>query len=138
MELLLQADSISASEMKNAHNTMLEVFKGLINLENYYGPVQMDVWGLEYSYLLEKYKICIECERGFITIVVNNDMDERFYPSLIYSEADYYHFADKEEDVRQLIDLVYKAIIEKEIIFFSNEAIIRHNKSKMVDSHRKR
>lgn len=130
MELILETDSTSALEMKNAHNTMLEVFRDLIKLENYYGPVQMDVWGLEYSCVLEKYKICIECERGFITITVKNDVDERFYPSLIYSEADYYHFADNKKDVFQLIDLTHKAISEKEIIFFSSEEILRRNKCK--------
>ena len=130
MELILETNSTSALEMKNAHNTMLEVFRDLIKLENYYGPVQMGVWGLEYSYVLEQYKICIECERGFITITVKNDVDERFYPSLIYSEADYYHFADNKKDVFQLIDLTHKAISEKEIIFFSSEEILRRNKCK--------
>lgn len=136
MELLLQTDSISALKMKNAHNTMVKVFKDLIELENYYGPVQMDVWKLEYSYLVENYKICIECERGIVTITVSNDAGERFYPSLIYSEADYYHFADNKNDVFQLIDLTYKAITKKEIIFFSSEEIIKFNKCKMGDIHR--
>lgn len=117
LELLLETNSPSACAMKNVHKIMLEVFKDLVCLENYYGPVQMGVFGLEYSYLPQKYKICIESERGIITIMVKNDENQVFYPNMIYSEADYYHCADDKKDVFQLIELTYKAIVEKEIIF---------------------
>ncbi len=123
MQIHFETDSASTLEMKNAHNTMLTTFKDLIILENYYGPFQMDVWGLKYSYLLESYKISIECERGFITIKVINDANEWFTPSLIYSEAKYSHFADIEKDVFQLIELTHKAITENEIVFYPSQEI---------------
>jgi len=133
MELLFQKENASTLEMKNAHNTMLKVFEGLVRLENYSGPVQMGVWELEYRYLLEKYKIFIESERGFITIKVKNEKGDIFFPSLIYGEADYFHFADKEKDVFHLIDLTKKAISENKIIFFSTEEIRTRNKRKMKE-----
>lgn len=134
MELLLETNSSSALAMKNAHKTMLEIFQDLISLEKYYGPVQMGVFGLEYSYLPEKYKICIESERGIITIMVKNDENKFFYPSMIYSEANYYHFADNKKDVFQLINLTYKSIIKKEIIFLSSEEFIKHNEQRKSET----
>ena len=132
MELILETDSSSAKAMKNAHKTMLEIFQDGICLEKYYGPVQMGVFGLEYIYLPKKYKICIESERGIITIMVKNDENKFFYPSMIYSEANYYHSADNEEDVFQLINLTYKSIIKKEIIFLSSEEFIKHNEQRKI------
>ncbi len=137
VELIFEKENSSTLEMKNAHNTMLDVFEELVRLEKYFGPVQMGVWGLEYSYLLEKYKICIESERGFITIKVKNDKNDIFYPSLIYSEANYYHFADVEKDVFQLIYLTKKAIVENEIKFLSIEELNRHNEKKMKEAYKK-
>jgi hypothetical protein len=40
---------------------------------------------------------------------------------MIYPESRYYHFEDNEKDVIQLIELVYKAINNQEIIFINNE-----------------
>ena len=134
MELILETDSSSAKAMKNAHKTMLEIFQDGICLEKYYGPVQMGVFGLEYIYLPKKYKICIESERGIITIMVKNDEDKFFYPSMIYSEANYYHSADNEEDVFQLINLTYKSIIKKGIIFLSSEEFIKYNKQRKSET----
>ena len=134
LELLLETNSSSALAMKNAHKTMLEIFQDLICLEKYYGPVQMGVFGLEYSYLPKKYTICIESERGIITIMVKNDENKFFYPSMIYSEANYYHYADNKEDVFQLINLTYKSIIKKEIIFLSSEEFIKHNEQRKFET----
>lgn len=126
MELLIETNSLSALEMKKAHKTMQEVFQDLICLDRYYGPAQMGVFGLEYSYLPDNYKIHIESERGIITIMVKNDENKVFYPSMIYNEALYYHYSDNEKDVFQLINLTYKSIIRKEIIFLSGEEIKKH------------
>lgn len=138
MELLFKEENPSTLEMKNAHNMMLEVFADMVRLENFFGPVQMGVWVLEYIYLSEKYKIRLESERGFITIKVRNDKGDIFYPSLIYIEAEYFHFADKEKDVFQLIALTKKAITENEIVFLSNEEIARRNKRKMEEMYKKK
>ena len=134
MELILETDSSSAKAMKNAHKTMLEIFQDGICLEKYYGPVQMGVFGLKYIYLPKKYKICIESERGIITIMVKNDEDKFFYPSMIYSEANYYHSADNKKDVFQLINLTYKSIIKKEIFFLSSEEFIKYNKQRKSET----
>ncbi len=137
MELLLKSVTPSALEMKNAHDTMLGCFKDSITLEKYFGPVQMDVWGLEYRYSTKPYKICVECERGFITICVKNDKDERFEPSYIYDEADYFHFADKRNDVIQLVNLLYRAITKNEIVFLSAEEIRKRGERKLKEMTRK-
>lgn len=130
MELNFEKETTSTIEMKNAHNKMIEFFGDMVRLEKYFGPVQMGVWVLEYSYSLEKYKIIIESERGFIEIRVYNDRDEIFYPKLIYSEADYFHFADKERDVYQLINLTKRAIDNNAIVFFTEKEIVKYNKKK--------
>lgn len=44
---------------------MLEIFGDLIELEKYYGPVQMGVWELQYCYFPEKYKAIVENEIKF-------------------------------------------------------------------------
>lgn len=132
MELVIQLDSRSAQDMKKAHEMMIDIFKDSIDLTYYYGPVQMGVWGLEYRWLLEEYTIKVESERGFINILVYNDKGDRFFPSLLYSEARYYHFADKEEDVLQLVELTYRAIAESEIKFFTSEEIVEHNRNNKI------
>jgi len=138
MELLLESVIPSAMEMKNAHDTMLGCFKDLIRLEKYFGPVQMDVWRLEYRYSTKPYTICVECERGFITISVINDKDEKFYPHYIYDEADYFHFADKRNDVLQLVNLTYRAITKNEIVFLSAEEIRKRGERKLKEMTRKK
>ena len=136
MELVIQLDSRSAQDMKKAHEMMIDIFKDSIDLTYYYGPVQMGVWGLEYRWLLEQYTIKVESERGFINILVYDDKGDRFYPSLVYPEARYYHFADKEEDVFQLVELTYRAIAESKIEFFTSEEVREHNrKTRLVNKY---
>ena len=107
--------------MSQFDNIMNQTFGNDVVLLSYYGPVQMCVFGLEYEYIPRKFKIKAECERGFITIEVNNEKGLKFYPWIIYPESRYYHFEDRKRDVMQLIELTYKAIIEDEIVFMDGK-----------------
>lgn len=100
---------------------MNQTFGNDIVLVSYYGPVQMCVFGFEYTYIPKTYKIKAECERGFITIEVINEKGLRFCPWIIYPEARYYHFEDKKRDVKQLIELTFKAINDDEIVFMDEK-----------------
>ena len=103
--------------MSRFDNIMNQTFGKDVVLTTYYGPVQMCVFGLEYEYIPRKYMIKAECERGFITIEVINQKGLKFCPWIIYPESRYYHFEDKISDIKQLIELTYKAIINDEIVF---------------------
>ena len=107
--------------MSQFDSIMNQTFGNDVALVSYYGPVHMCVFGLEYEYIPGKYKIKAECERGFITIEVNNEKGLKFYPWIIYPESRYYHFEDRKRDVMQLIELTYKAIIEDEIVFMDGK-----------------
>lgn len=109
--------------MSQFDNIMNQTFGNDVALVSYYGPVQMCVFGLEYEYIPGKYKIKAECERGFITIEVINENGLRFCPWMIYPESRYYHFEDKKSDVKQLIELSFKAIIDDEIVFMDEKAM---------------
>mgnify|MGYP004463071977 FL=1 len=136
MELMIEDSSIAALEMKNAHKIMLDVFQDSVCLEKYHGPSPMSVFGLEYNYISENYKIIIESERNIIVLMVKNNENELFYPSMIYKKARYYHYSDSEKDVFQLIDLTYKSIIKQKIIFLSNEEINKIYKNiRFKDKH---
>lgn len=50
MELTFEGDSKAIREMKTAHETMLDFFGETIRLVQYWGPVQMCVFYLEYDY----------------------------------------------------------------------------------------
>ena len=119
MELIIEDNSKAASGMKKAHETMLDFFGEMVCLVKYWGPVQMCVFYLEYELSSFGYKIIIECERGFITISVKDQTGRCFYPSMIYPEADYYHFEDVDKDIYQLISLTHQAIMKNEIKFFT-------------------
>lgn len=123
MELQLEGKSKSIDGMRKCHKTMLNIFKEDIQLVNYWGPVQMCVFYLEYNYVPHKYKIILECERGFITMNVKNQEDHIFSPWMIFPEARYYHFEDVDKDVSQLIELTYKAIKENTIVFNSSDKV---------------
>ena len=107
--------------MSQFDSIMNQTFGNDVALVSYYGPVQMCVFGLEYEYIPGKYKIKAECERGFISIEVINEKGLRFYPSMIYPESRYYHFEDKISDIKQLIELTYKAIKDDEIVFMDEK-----------------
>ena len=107
--------------MSQFDSIMNQTFGNAVALVSYYGPVQMCVFGLEYEYIPRKFKIKAECERGFITIEVNNEKGLKFYPWIIYPESRYYHFEDRKEDVIQLIELTYKAIKDDEIVFMDEK-----------------
>lgn len=96
---------------------MKEIFKEKITLVSEYGPVQMCVFGLTYLYPELQYKILVECERGIFTICVENSEGKRFYPQMIYQEADYYHCCDNEEHVMEAVTSIYRAIETDEIVF---------------------
>lgn len=119
MELNIRAKTSSEREKLNAHRIMQEIFGADIRLDYHYGPVQMDVWGLDYTYLPNDCKICIECERGAVVITVRNDKGEVFSPTMAYPEAKYTHWADVEADVLQLVTLTHKALVDDEIRFAS-------------------
>ncbi len=111
--------------MSRFHHIMNLTFGETAHLESYYGPVQMCVFGLEYEYTPKNYRIKVECERGFITVEVINEKGLKFSPWMIYPESRYYHFEDRENDVKQLVELTYKAIIDNEIIFMNENEIHR-------------
>lgn len=113
MKLILRSDSYQGQCMKKVNDTMLKTFRDSIRLDNYFGPVQMGVFRLEYTYLPEGYKISIESERGIITIKATNSENQVFYPNMVYPEASYFHSASSDNDVSQLIELTYRAITEK-------------------------
>lgn len=117
MELKLDSNSKSAQDMKKCHKLMKLHFGKEIVLVNYYGPVQMGVFGLEYQYLPESLTLYIESERGIITLKTVNQTKKTFYPSMIFQETDYYHMSDSEKDIEQLIILTHKAIKEQLITF---------------------
>lgn len=117
MELILEDQSISAKNMKNCHRIMMEIFGDEVKLLNHWGPVQMCVFELEYLYIPLGYKIVMVCERGFLVIEVQDKEGNVFWPMMIFKEARYYHFADVEKDVIQLVELTRKAIKENLIIF---------------------
>lgn len=81
------------------------------------GPVQMCVFWMEYRYFPADYTIKIECERGIITVCIENKEGKTFRPELFYPEANYCHWQSKAEDVKHLISLTYKAITEGGIEF---------------------
>lgn len=113
----LEGKSYEHQGMRRADRLMRDYFKDSVELVKYGGPVQMCVFYLEYDYLPLNYKIVIECERGVITICVNNQEGQSFSPRMIYPEAKYYHYEDKPEDVAQLVKLTHQAIVKREIIF---------------------
>lgn len=117
----LEGKSKEHKGMRRFDQVMRMKFGEDINLTSYYGPVQMCVFGLTYKYIPMNYMIEVECERGFITLSVKNDEGQSFSPWMIYPESRYYHFEDNEKDVIQLIELVYKAINNQEIIFMNDE-----------------
>lgn len=107
--------------MSQFDSIMNQTFGNDVVLLSYYGPVQMCVFGLEYEYIPRKYQIKAECERGIITIEVINEKGLKFCPGMIYPESRYYHFEDNRSDVKQLIDLTFKAIVDDEIIFMDKK-----------------
>lgn len=113
----LEGKSYEHLGMRNADQLMRKYFKDSIELVKYWGPVQMCVFYLEYEYLPSNYKIIIECERGVITICVKNEEGEMFSPSMIYPSAKYFHYEDRIEDIRQLVELTHQAIVKCEISF---------------------
>lgn len=116
----LEGKSRDYPGMNRADQFMRKYFKDSIELVKYWGPVQMGVFYLEYDYIPLKYKIVIECERGFIGITVENKNGEIFSPWMIYPEADYYHFDDKSEDVEQLVKLTHRAFTKQKITFYNS------------------
>lgn len=123
MELIIEGDSKATRGMKMAHETMLDFFGETICLAKYWGPVQMCVFYLEYDYSPSRYKIIIECERGFITISVKDQAEKLFSPWMIYPESRYYDFEDVDKDIFQLISLTHQAIKKNEIKFFTDSEI---------------
>ena len=96
---------------------MKEYFGDSVKLVSCGGPFQMCVFGMDYLYLPKDYKITFECERSVIVVMVHDKSGNLFMPHMIYSEADYYHYEAKDGDLKQLVELVYKAISKNEIVF---------------------
>ena len=119
----LEGQSKNHLGMRSADKLMRDHFKDTINLVNYWGPVQMCVFYLEYMYLPSKYKIMIECERGFITIQVTDEDGKRFSPWMVYPGTNYYHYEDRISDIEELVELTYQAIAKEQITFLNNKEI---------------
>lgn len=119
----LEGQSYEHLGMRRIDKLMRDYFKDSIELVQYWGPVQMCVFYLEYEYFPLNYKIIIECERGFITICVKNEEEKRFSPWMIYPNTNYYHYEDRIDDVIQLIELTHQSIVKQEISFFSEQEI---------------
>ncbi len=117
MKLILEGESLTVRAMKQCHKIMLDFFGEKVELVKYWGPVQMGVFYLEYYYSERDYRIIMESERGYITIMVKDNDDNFFYPSMIFPESKYYHSSKVEKDVLQLVELTYKAIKEDIIVF---------------------
>lgn len=116
----LEGQSKAHLGMNSADELMRVYFEEEIMLVNYWGPVQMCVFYLEYIYLPLNYKIVIECERGYITIKVINKEGLIFSPWMIYPDANYYHYEDRITDVKELVELTHQAIVKEEIVFWDN------------------
>lgn len=123
MELSIKDNTKSSISMRFCNQIMFEVFQDSIELKEYFGPVQMGVFNLEYKYLTNDYKIIIDSGRGFITLTVKNKNGGIFSPWMIYPESRYFHFADVKENVYQLIELTFNAINESKIVFLSTTEI---------------
>ncbi len=134
MELIFEDESSANRGMKKSHEIMLNFFGNSVCLVKYWGPVQMCVFYLEYDYSPSCYKILIECERGFITISVNNQAGNRFSPWMIYPESRYYHFEDVDKDIYQLISLTHQAIMKNEIKFLTNNELRKLSESTSFQS----
>lgn len=117
----LEGKAANHSGMRHVHHYMNQIFGETAELISYYGPDQMCVFELEYAYLLQRYTIKIECERGFIVIAIIDEDGRKFSPWMIFPESRYFHFEDRESDICQLIELSYKAIVENKIVFMSDE-----------------
>lgn len=120
MELILEGQSSANYGMKLCHKIMLEFFQDSVCLVKYWGPVQMCVFYLEYDYYPSCYKIILECERGFITILVKDQTGRHFSPWMVYPESRYYHFEDVDKDIYQLISLTHEAIKKNDIKFLTD------------------
>ncbi len=103
--------------MGTIHDRMLSEFGDDIRLTSCWGPVQMCVFEIGYKYLPKDYSIVWECDRGIITVIVKDAEGKRFWPSIIYPEAHYYHYEDVQKDVAQLLELLIRAIKNDEIVF---------------------
>ena len=103
--------------MGTIHDRMLEAFGDDIRLTLCWGPVQMCVYEIGYTYVPKDYSIVWECDRGILAVTVKNKEGKRFWPSMIYPEAEYYHYEDVKKDVAQLLDLLIRAIKNDEIVF---------------------
>ena len=103
--------------MGTIHDRMLSEFGDDIRLTSCWGPVQMCVFEIGYKYLPKDYSIVWECDRGIITVIVKDAEGKRFWPSMIYPEAHYYHYEDVQKDVAQLLELLIRAIKNDEIVF---------------------
>ena len=123
MELMLDGDNRMNRGMRTCHEMMIKNFKNTVTLVKYWGPVQMCVFYLEYEYSKKPYKIILECERGFLTIEVEDQAGNVFFPGMIYPEARHYHFEDVDEDIEQLVQLTYRAFEKNEVKFISRDEI---------------
>ncbi len=123
MELVLDGDTRRNRGMRICHETMLKNFKNTVTLVNYGGPVQMCVFYLEYEYSKKPYKIILECERGFLTIEVEDQAGNVFFPGMIYPGARRHYFEDMDEDIEQLVQLTYRAFEKNEVRFSPRDKI---------------
>ncbi len=124
MELVLNTENQSGRGMQYINDTMKRIFKDTVVLENYWGPVQMCVFNLEYHYLPKNYIITFECERGVLVVEAKDPEGRRFSPGMIYPEANYYHYEDVDRDIDQLVSLTYKAIRNQEATFLTDDEYI--------------
>lgn len=89
--------------LQRVDNLMKEVFGNTVQLVEYYGPVQMCVFGLTYIYLPTNEKIVFECERGAITVRLVEKPGNEHYPGEQFKESRYTHWEDNDHDLQELV-----------------------------------
>ena len=80
------------------------------------GPAPMGCYSISYDYKPMSYVIRGEAERGIITMEIINSEGKTFSADKVYPEAKRY-FYDSSENVRILVELTHKAILEDRVFF---------------------
>lgn len=127
MDFVVDTTSSCGRGMIRTHELMRQYFDDTVSLVNYWGPVQMCVFYIEYEYLPKGYKIIGDCERGYITMTVKNNANQLFRPGFLYPEADRFHFEDRIDDLVELVSLTFEAISSNKIFFLDLNNIQRRN-----------
>lgn len=104
------------SGMRNIDRLMFKYFGKNIELVNYWGPVQMCVFCLEYRYLPLDYTIRIECERGVVVLGIKNREGKSFCPTYLHPPIRC-RYEDVEADMDELVRFAYEVIRDNQVDF---------------------